>query len=189
MSSGNDPLVPDARLIIPIAPGRATDASTYARAATRYKVRKGDTVQSVAQNFGVSEKMVRGWNHLKGNSFAGRRVLYIHLPLTPGAREIQAENRKPAARKSASRSSTSKSSNLAPRRAATKTAETRAAAHSSGAHSAADHPALTRHRVKQGETLSSIASSYNTTVSALKHDNRNIAALRPGMILVIRDVR
>jgi LysM repeat protein len=48
---------------------------------------------------------------------------------------------------------------------------------------------LTHHKVKQGETLYSIASSYNTTVSALKHDNRNIASLRPGMILIVRDVR
>jgi LysM repeat protein len=43
-----------------------------------------------------------------------------------------------------------------------------------------------RHKVKRGETLTSIANSYNTTVSALKKDNRNIAALRPGMILVVR---
>src|SRR5438046_872010 len=40
--------------------------------------------------------------------------------------------------------------------------------------------AVLHHRVKRGETLTSIATSYNTTVSALKHDNRNIAALRPG---------
>jgi len=44
-----------------------------------------------------------------------------------------------------------------------------------------------RHKVRQGETLYSIANSYNTTVSALKKDNRNIAALRPGMILIVRD--
>jgi LysM repeat protein len=48
---------------------------------------------------------------------------------------------------------------------------------------------MKHHKVKQGETLYSIATSYNTTVSALKHDNQNVAALRPGMILVIRDVR
>jgi LysM repeat protein len=48
--------------------------------------------------------------------------------------------------------------------------------------------AVLHHRVKRGETLSSIATSYNTTVSALKHDNRNIAALRPGMILVVRSI-
>jgi LysM repeat protein len=40
-----------------------------------------------------------------------------------------------------------------------------------------------------GETLYSIASSYNTTVTALKHDNRNLAALRPGMILVVHNPR
>jgi LysM repeat protein len=45
------------------------------------------------------------------------------------------------------------------------------------------------HKVEQGATLYSIANSYNTTVPALKHDNLNIAALRPGMTLVIRDVR
>jgi LysM repeat protein len=49
--------------------------------------------------------------------------------------------------------------------------------------------AVLHHRVKRGETLSSIANSYNTTVSALKHDNRNVAALRPGMILVVHNLR
>jgi LysM repeat protein len=53
--------------------------------------------------------------------------------------------------------------------------------------SAVSHPAVKHHKVKQGETLYSIANSYNTTVTALKHDNRNIAALRPGMILIVRD--
>ena len=51
----------------------------------RYHVRKGDTVESVAENFGVSAKMLRGWNHLKGSSLAGRKVLYLHLPVAPGS--------------------------------------------------------------------------------------------------------
>ena len=48
-----DGLAPEARLIIPIAPGKQkdSDTSTYAHAITRYKVRKGDTVESVAENF------------------------------------------------------------------------------------------------------------------------------------------
>ena len=112
MGSGNDALVPEARLIIPIAPGKQADTSTYARGATRYKVRKGDTVASVAENFGVSEKMLRGWNHLKGSSLAGRKILYIHLPLTPEAREVQLASRKPGpkriAGKKIARSSSSK---------------------------------------------------------------------------------
>ncbi len=43
-----------------------------------------------------------------------------------------------------------------------------------------------RHAVKPGETLYSIANSYNTTVEAIKESNRNVATLRPGMILLIR---
>jgi LysM repeat protein len=43
------------------------------------------------------------------------------------------------------------------------------------------------HKVKKGETLSSIASSYNTTVTALERDNGKMASnLRAGDVLVIR---
>jgi len=153
---------PETRLIIPIAPGKQIDTSTYAHATTHYKIRRGDTVESVAENFGVSARMLRVWNHLKGSSLAGRRILYLHLPVTRSASEMQV-----------------------------------ASNHSTGSHHPASgtHAATTttnavlHHRVKRGETLFSIATSYNTTVSALKHDNRNIAALRPGMILVVHNLR
>lgn len=153
----DEALAPDTRLIIPIAPGKQAETATYARRITRYKVRKGDTVESVAENIGVPPAMIRGWNHLKGSSLAGRRVLYLHLPVSPGT---------PGAMVVASRSSKSRQH----------PAEMRTASASG----------VIRHKVKRGETLSSIANSYNTTVSALKKDNRNIAALRPGMILVVR---
>lgn len=149
---------PESKLVIPIAPGKhpPSEQATYARRITRYKVHKGDTVQSVADNFGVPPAMVRRWNHLKGESVQGRRVLYVHLPVTPnGGDAIRASVPK------------SQSSNRLRRTSKTPT----------------------RHKVKQGETLSSIATSYKTTVAALKHDNGNLATLRPGMILVIRDVK
>jgi membrane-bound lytic murein transglycosylase D len=159
-----DSLPPEARLIIPIAPGKQSDTSSYAHATTHYKVRKGDTVESVAENFGVSAKMLRGWNHLKGSSLAGRRALYLHLPVTRSAGETQVAS-----------TSISKRPSRSKRHAGTQTASATAVA----------HPAVRHHKVKRGETLSSIANSYNTTVSALKHDNRNVASLRPGMILVV----
>ena len=162
----NSTVAPETRLIIPIAAGKQADTSTYARAITHYKVRKGDTVESVAENFGVSAKMVRGWNHLKGSSLAGRKVLYLHLPVTRAAGETQVA---------------AKHSSGSHHHAGTQTSMSMSTA------SAVSHPAVKHHKVKQGETLYSIANSYNTTVTALKHDNRNIAALRPGMILVVRD--
>jgi membrane-bound lytic murein transglycosylase D len=154
----NGELEADSKLIIPAAPGRhaaSEDSQTYARAITHYKVRKGDTVQSVAENFGISAKMVRRWNHLRGDSLSGHRILYVHLPVTPSANEIQ----HPAI---ASKSRTSNT-----------------------LHAATTKNPL-HHTVKPGETLFSIASSYNTTVASLKRANANIATLRPGMILLIR---
>ena len=159
--AANSGLEPESRLIIPIAPGKETDTSTYAHATTHYKIRKGDTVESVAENFGVSAKMLRSWNHLKGDSLAGRKTLYLHLPVTRGTAETQVASR---------HSSKSKHP------AGTQTA-------------AAGKPAVVHHKVKAGETLYSIANSYNTTVTALKHDNRDVATLRPGMILVVHNSR
>ena len=42
-----------------------------------------------------------------------------------------------------------------------------------------------RHTVRRGETLYSIANSYNTSVEAIKQTNAHVAILRPGMVLVI----
>src|SRR6266481_472897 len=154
-------LEPESRLVIPIAPGKYSDTGTYARRITRYKVHRGDTVETVAENFAVPARMVRGWNHLRGNSLAGRRVLYLHLPVTPGAPGYEVASKSKASKK------TSKP-----------TVKPATASVSAG---------VVQHKVRQGETLYSIASSYKTTVAALQRYNRNTATLRPGMILVVRD--
>ena len=57
----------------------------------------------------------------------------------------------------------------------------------SASTSSAKLAAAKYHKVKKGETLSSIAESYNTTVAALRSDNAKLAAnLRAGEVLVIR---
>jgi membrane-bound lytic murein transglycosylase D len=79
-------LDPESHLVVPIAPGKHAaneDAQSYSRRITRYRVRKGDTVQTVADNFNVPPAMVRRWNRLRGNSLSGRRVLYLHQPISP----------------------------------------------------------------------------------------------------------
>ena len=83
-----DELKADTKLIIPIPQGKhaaTEDGASYARRTTRYKVRRGDTVQTVADNFSIPPTMVRRWNHLRGDSLRGRRVVYVHLPVTPNA--------------------------------------------------------------------------------------------------------
>jgi membrane-bound lytic murein transglycosylase D len=162
----------DAKLVIPLAVGKhpVSDTATYARRITRYRVRKGDTVETVAENFGVSAQMVRRWNGLpRGDSLRGRKVLALHLPVTPST---EATADKPAARA----------------RKTTQTASARVPAENSESDStlgASGQAAVLRHTVRSGETLYSIATTYKTTVAALKRNNGNVAVLHPGMILIV----
>jgi LysM repeat protein len=186
----------DAKLVIPVAPGKhpASDAATYARRITRYKVHRGDTVETVAENFGVSAQMLRRWNGLRGDSLGGRRVIALHLPVSPGAHDAEVASarssrpRHPSAGSSNSGSSAagSKTESASTKPPATKLAQIERLEVASNATQA---NAVVHHKVKTGETFYSIASAYRTTVAALKHDNRNIAVLRPGMILVVQPAR
>jgi membrane-bound lytic murein transglycosylase D len=168
----------DARLVIPVAPGKhpQSDTATYARRITRYKVRRGDTVETVAENFGVSAQMLRRWNGLRGNGLSGRKVLALHLPISPSA-EV-ARTAKPKHPKTTETATT--------KPPATKSAQIE---RMNAQDEATVQAAVVHHKVKTGETLYSIANAYRTTVAALKRDNRNVAVLHPGMILIVQSAR
>jgi membrane-bound lytic murein transglycosylase D len=171
-------LDPQARLVIPVNPGKhpASDTATYARRITRYHVRKGDTVESVADNFGISPQQLRRWNGIRSStsSLSGRRVLALHLPISPSARESEM-----AASRSRSKRPKTETASVKP--PATKSSEIERLSE--------EDVAVVRHRVRSGETLYSIANAYRTTVTALKRSNRNIGVIRPGMILNIQIAR
>ena len=164
----------NAKIVIPVAPGKhpLSDTATYARRITRYKVRRGDTVETVAENFGVSSQMVRRWNGIHGgDSLRGRKVLALHLPVSPNS-ETSASVRKPSTKT----------------RKPVETASTKVAGRKTARSEDGDSEQsnVLHHRVKSGETLYSIAATYKTTVDALKRSNGNVATLRPGMILVVQ---
>jgi membrane-bound lytic murein transglycosylase D len=169
-------LTDDAKLVIPVTPGKhpASDTATYARRITRYHVRSGDTVETVADNFGISPVMLRRWNGIHGDSLRGRRVLALHLPISPGAHEDEV-----AARSKSKHPKATQTASVKP--PATKSAEIE--------REPTVQAAVVHHKVKSGETLYSIANAYRTTVAALKRDNRNIAVIRPGMILIVQASR
>lgn len=158
------------QLVVPVAPGRHVGGAgqTYAKRLTVYRVRKGDTVEKVADNLGIPSTVVRRWNRLKGDSLAGHKVLYVHLPISPGA---AATASRPTSTKSKPTSELAKSAD---------SNSTTGALAIDPARTSARH-----HTVRRGETLYSIANSYNTTVKAIQETNAHTATLRPGMVLVI----
>jgi membrane-bound lytic murein transglycosylase D len=163
----DDEVKSGSKLIIPIAPGKAGDAVAYSKKATHYKVRKGDTVGSIADDYEVPVDKLRKWNHLRGNTVAVGRTLSIYKPLAGGTGpEVASAGGDPAPPKPGKNGKPAKSAK-------------------SGSKAATQSATL--HKVRPGETLSGIAQSYNTTVASLKKNNSNLSAnLRAGEVLVIR---
>jgi len=154
----NDPIQPDHRLIIPIAPGAPANTVAFSKKILHYRVRKGDTVLSVADDFGVPPEKLRQWNHLHGNLLSAGKVLIIHRALA------EAEPTRAV---------------VGPARNTTVSAKS---------NSGNNLHALKRrvHRVKPGETLASIAADYNTTVAQLRRSNKLASVtIHPGDVLVI----
>jgi len=62
-------------VIIPAAPRYA------ARGTTLYRVRRGDTLITVADRFGVTVEQLRRWNHIRGNDIRAGHRLYVAEPV------------------------------------------------------------------------------------------------------------
>jgi membrane-bound lytic murein transglycosylase D len=91
------PLAAEAKLVIPVN-GASAGKIVYSRYASHYKTHTGDTVLTVAEDFGVPPDRLRRWNGLKTNTLRHGRVLIVYKPLAPGeADKAPARRRKKTA--------------------------------------------------------------------------------------------
>ncbi len=75
LNSLTDPIEAGDELVIPIT------ASSRLSPGERYKMRRNDTLVTVADRFGVSVEQLRKWNHLSSNRVAPGRSLYVVEPI------------------------------------------------------------------------------------------------------------
>lgn len=148
------PLMIGTKLIIPAVAAAPTGQGTL----THYRVRRGDTLSSIARQFSVSVQELRRWNGIRSDRVARGTRLKVY----PGGRSApvsRASGGQKGAANLARNEPTSPSSDAEP----------------------------VVHRVRQGETLWSIARTYQTTVEALRAANRFLARrqLQVGDLLMI----
>jgi len=126
----------------------------------RYRVRRGDTLEGIADRFDVTVAELRRWNHISGNHVSRGAQLRIYA----GSESAQASPVKP---KSA-QNQTQGLQNVSARNS--------------------DEPKALEHHVKPGETVYSIAREYRTTVSAIREANTFLAdrPLQAGDVLTIQ---
>jgi len=107
-----------------------------------HRIRKGETIGSIASRYGVSSQEIRTWNHLGKRKIRPGKTLVIYGDPTDSriASEETTSSRK----------------------------RKRGAASSEDDEAA---PAASTHRVRSGETIASIASRYKTTAAAIKNAN------------------
>ncbi len=158
-------LKPGDKLIIPAA---ARPQPTLGK-LVRYRARRGDTLESIAEQFDVSVAELRKWNGLRTNRVARGTSLRVY----PGGRT------QPPRGQSGSKDVGSKK---AP-------AERSAPPPTPGSAAGGDEAIV--HRVRQGETLWSIARAYQTSVEAVRAANRFLFSRppQPGDLLMIRPSR
>ena len=91
-----DPIESGDELVIPIA------ASSRLSPGELYKMRRSDTLVTVADRFGVTVEQLRRWNHLSSNRVAQGRSLYVVEPirLAPHTREHRRHSGREGSRKS-----------------------------------------------------------------------------------------
>jgi membrane-bound lytic murein transglycosylase D len=132
----------------------------------RYRVKKGDTLEGIAERFGVTASELRRWNHLSSN----------HAPQGARLKIVQGEEPAPRGQQASGKH---------PSRSSAVSAEPATKAEATAAVKQAAAPV--EHRVKSGETLISIARAYRTTVQALQRANPflNRRPLEVGDLLVV----
>jgi membrane-bound lytic murein transglycosylase D len=159
--SANASLEEGQKLIIPAA--ARSEASTGK--VIRYRVRRTDTIATIADEFDVTAAELRKWNHLRADHVVRGTSLRIYpggmSPAPQSSGSLQAKSKTaaafPSTTASAAASSATPGATIAKR---------------NGPVMEARKASSVVHRVKQGETLWSIARAYQTTVEALQAGNR-----------------
>ncbi len=135
------------KLIIPAAPRSEAAAGKM----IRYRVRRTDTISTIADEFDVTTAELRKWNHLRYDHVARGMSLRIYPGgMTPPPAQQQARAKEALTETAA--------------------AQHRGAGKAPIMEARAANPVV--HRVKPGETLWSIARAYRTTVEAIQAGNR-----------------
>jgi membrane-bound lytic murein transglycosylase D len=93
----------EAKLIIPIRPGtQRTEQLAFSKHPVYYKVRKGDTAMSVADDYGVPVARLKQWNKLKSDTLVAGRRLTIYRPVAGAAATTSASKAPSDSRKKSS---------------------------------------------------------------------------------------
>lgn len=111
--------------------------------ATTHKVRRGESLFSIAEDYGVTIDNLKEWNNLSGSSIDAGQTLIVNASAAKASKKSSGSSEKKAA--------------------------------------------MTKHKVRRGETLGAIASRYGVTVDNLKDwNNLSSSRIDVGQTLIVK---
>lgn len=139
----------DTNLEQSMMPVAAASASKGMRTVT-HKVKPGESLASIAQTYGVKPEEIKQWNSLRRNAVRTGQMLRINTASTEGVSETLTAEQAPTQAQSGTyqASSSTKKAAAKPKAAVAKT-----------------------HKLKSGETLSSVSKKYGVSIAELKKAN------------------
>ncbi|QEE31101.1 LysM peptidoglycan-binding domain-containing protein [Terriglobus albidus] len=111
-------------LVIPVAPVNTTSASGAVH-IQRYTIRKGDTLITVADRFGVSVEQLRRWNALRSSHVSAGKSLIVSEPVRLAPQGRGARKKSSSAKASTSAKSSSKKTVTASKKPSSSSAKRR----------------------------------------------------------------
>ena len=143
-----------------------------------YRVVRGDTLEGIAERFDVSVSQLKRWNNIRGASVPRGSRLKIYAGGSEDSGRATSQT-KPAAKSAANSTARGDGDGSS-------TAEVRKVSATNATDK--EKPASVEHRVKQGETLYSIAHAYKTSVENIRQANSFLTErpLKAGDVLTIQ---
>lgn len=140
-------------------PVASASSSKGVRTVT-HKVKPGESLASIAETYSVTPEQIKSWNSLRRNAVRTGQLLRINTATAEGEAETLIAD-----------------ANVAPTRgeqswqSATPAASSRKSTASKSKSAKAKTPATTSHKIKNGESLSSISKKYGVSIAELKKAN------------------
>ncbi len=140
-------------------PVASASSSKGVRTVT-HKVKPGESLASIAETYSVTPEQIKSWNSLRRNAVRTGQLLRINTATAEGEAETLTAD-----------------ANVAPTRGeqtwqpATPAASSRKSTASKSKSAKAKTPATRSHKIKNGESLSSISKKYGVSIAELKKAN------------------
>lgn len=135
-------------------PVATASASKGVRTVT-HKVKPGESLATIAQTYGVTPEEIKQWNSLRRNAVRTGQLLRVNTASAEGETETLTAEAAPASGQQSWQPATP---------AATAKKSTKATAKPKA-------PAATSHKLKSGETLSSLSKKYGVSIAEIKKAN------------------